>query len=241
MKALWISVFVFYCALNINAYVYDNRGEEIIGNDFSGLTETGTIKARINGKEILISRYVSDEKADVIKERIVKGNVLSGKAGTDASFYGLVLGALFPRGCEQGYEVFFMEKENDIHITAVAETENGCAAVTAVIPDFKIIKDSYFYNDKICHPKGIARIASIELLSGNTTVNYFNLYEAKSESAKSIIEAYKSGLKKDKWDVTDISAKKGEVSIIAQKDSRQVYISADIDADTGRYMVFVLG
>ncbi|MBN2753299.1 MAG: hypothetical protein JXR81_00395 [Candidatus Goldbacteria bacterium] len=241
MKALWISSLLILFTINLSAYVYEKSDAAASADNFQKLIETGGIKARINGREMQISRYLTEESPDEIKKRIISGNVLSERINVDASFYGLVIGALFPEESTKGYEVFFVEKGKDINITAISETENGCAVVIAVIKSNEYKNYESFYDDKIRHPKDIKKIASVELLDGDITVNYFNLYEMGSESAQSIIKEYAAGFKKDKWDVTDISARNGEASIVAKKDNKQVYISADINSETGKYLIFVLG
>ncbi|PKL91814.1 MAG: hypothetical protein CVV21_07255 [Candidatus Goldiibacteriota bacterium HGW-Goldbacteria-1] len=241
MKALLISFLLILFTFNLSAYVYEKSNAAASADNFQQLIETGGIKARINGREMQISRYLTEESPDEIKKRIISGNVLSERINVDASFYGLVIGVLFPKESTKGYEVFFVEKGKDINITAISETENGCAVVIAVIKSNEYKNYESFYDDKIRHPKDIKKIASVELLDGDITINYFNLYETAAESAQSIMKEYKYGLKKDKWNITDISKKNKEVSILAEKENKQVYISADVNSDTGKYMIFVLG
>jgi hypothetical protein len=205
MKKFFMPALLMLAAAGCFASIFEVTGSSLpfLMADPCAISK-GEINARLNGKDIKITRFKSAKRAEQILDRYYRQAGKNNYTVTE-NFYVYSLAEYLVRAGfgETDYwdYICYEDAPGKGVLIAACDIRSGSGVIKACFDEKIDFENFKGFKDGIRHPPGVKMYLSIEFLSGKNTMNFMNFYRAQGSNKQMLEVYYEDMLKKDRWSI----------------------------------------
>jgi hypothetical protein len=207
-----------------------------------GAVQKGGISARINGRDVKITKFVSGKSAEKILDHYYSLVARNNYSITE-NFFIYSLAEYFVKagfGSPDYWDyIYYEDAPGKGNLIAACGLKRGCGVIRVRVDTPMNFGAFRGFNDGLRHVPGSKIYLSIEILSGNKTVNFANFYKTSGLNIQMLKVFYEDSVKKDNWSIVSGGASGNEDYYYIQKGQANRMLGIFLDGKGDKWVAVI--